>query len=355
MPMTLRADSVKTVSIAFVLIFACALILAIQPSQEAHAASTKDTVKIKLTAVGDCALYSDYDAHGPASNFHDLFQQYGPNYFFRNVRSVFEKDDITLANLETTFTNATLKKSKTLNFKGPSSYAKILKNSSIEVVNIANNHSRDFLEKGFEDTKRTLKSNNIPYCFKTEIAYKKIKGVKIAVLGFNDREIETFTKKQVRSGIKRAKKKGAKIIIVNMHFGNEKRYLPSYRQKKMGRYAIDCGASVVIGHHPHVLQGVEKYKGRCIVYSLGNFVFGGNSNPLDKDTMIYQQTFTVRGGELTEKLDAKVIPCMVSENYHENTCSPIIMYGSEKKRIMSKIRALSLAIGKNVTRGGRIR
>lgn len=316
--------------------------------QEAEA----KTVKIKLSAVGDCALCTDTNG----SKFDVYFNKYGPDYFFKKVKPFFVKDDITLANFESTLTTATKRKIKTYNFKGPASYAKIIKNSSIEVVNLANNHSRDFLQKGFNDTKATLKANGIPYCFKTIIAYKKVKGVKMAFLGFNGVEIETYTKKQVKTGIERAKKKGAKIIVVSMHWGHERQYMPTAKQKSFGRFAIDCGASVVIGHHPHVLQGIEKYNGRCIVYSLGNFCFGGNSNFYDKDTMIFQQTFTVKNGKLTDSFNANVIPCRTSGDLFANDFQPCVP--AEKKyktAVMNKIRALCKITKCNVTKSGRIK
>lgn len=328
----------------------CAISLVGAFAEEACAKS--GTVKIKLSAVGDCAFYNEHSGH---SYFDDCFNQYGPDYFFSKVKPIFDKDDITIANFEGTLTEATKRKIKNINFKGPAKYVRVLKNSSIEVVNLANNHTRDYLGKGFRDTKRTLTANGIPYCYKTKIAYKTVKGVKVAFLGFNRAEIETFTKRQVKAGINRAKRNGATIIVVSMHWGKERRYMPNPTQKKLGRYAIDCGASIVIGHHPHVLQGIEKYKGKCIIYSLGNFCFGGNSNPYDKDTMIYQQTFTVKNGELTNKFDAKAIPCMVSGNLVFNNCQPCIP--AEKKyqqQVMGKIKTLCKVTRTNVLFSGKI-
>lgn len=310
------------------------------------------TVKIKLSAVGDCAIYND--ANG--SPFNDYFNKYGPDYFFSKVKPIFANDDITLVNYEATLTNATVRKVKTFNFKGPANYVNVIKNSSIEVVNLANNHTRDFLAKGFNDTKQVLKANGIPYCYKTTIAYKNVKGVKMAFLGFNRAEIEKFTKKQIKTGIDRAKKKGAKIIVVSMHWGIERRYKPISNQKSFGRYAIDCGASVVIGHHPHVLQGIEKYKGKCIVYSLGNFCFGGSSNFYDKDAMIYQQTFTVKNGKLTNRFNAKVIPCMSSGNPFMNNFQPCVPEDEKfKSQVMSKIQTLCKVTGCKVTKDGKIK
>ena len=232
-------------------------------------------------------------------------------------------------------------------------YASILTKSSVEVANLANNHSRDFGAKGLADTKRTLKKRGIAYCQNTTIAYKTVKGAKVAFLGFD--EVDGVTKKQVKAGIKKAKKAKAAIIIVSFHWGIERDYYPARVQKSLGRYAIDCGASLVLGHHPHVLQGIEEYKGRYIVHSLGNFCFGGNTNPKDKDTMIFQQTFTVKGGKLTKKDNARIIPCSLSGSKSTNTFQPRILKGAEKRALVKKMNRLSRGMGVKVASSGRLR
>ncbi len=158
----------------------------------------------------------------------------------------------------------------------------------------------------------------------------------MAFLGFD--EVDGVTKKQVKAGIKKAKKAKAAIIIVSFHWGIERDYYPARVQKSLGRYAIDCGASLVLDHHPHVLQGIEEYKGRYIVHSLGNFCFGGNSNPEDKDCMLFQQTFTVAGDEVAKNDDVNFIACSVSSESDRNTYQPTIAEGDEKARIDEKIQ-----------------
>ena len=175
----------------------------------------------------------------------------------------------------------------------------------------------------------------------------------MAFLGFN--ELDGVSKRQIKSGVNRAKKSGAKIIVVSFHWGIEKDYRPNSTQKSLGRYAIDCGASVVLGHHPHVLQGIEKYKGRYIVYSLGNFCFGGNNNPKDKDTMIFQQTFTVKNGKLTKGGSTRVIPCSVSGKSYTNTFQPRVLKGTSKSRVMKKIRNLSSGMHVKIDHYGKLR
>lgn len=220
-------------------------------------------------------------------------------------------------------------------------------------MNLANNHSKDFGTSSLTDTQKTLKKNKIGYCYKSTINYKTVKGVKTAFLGFN--ALEQISKKQLKTVINQAKKNKAKIIIVSFHWGVERKYYPNSKQKSLGRYAIDCGASLVLGHHPHVLQGIEQYKGRYIVYSLGNFCFGGNSNPKDKDTMIFQQTFSVKNGKLQTKSDAKIIPCSLSSHKNTNDFQPRILSGSEKKRLIKKMNKLSKKLKVSISSNGSLK
>ena len=112
---------------------------------------------------------------------------------------------------------------------------------------------------------------------------------------------------------------------------------------KLGRKCIDWGVDLVIGHHPHVLQGIEEYKGRYIIYSLANFCFGANRNPEDKDTMIFQQTFTFENGEKVEDQNARIIPCMVSSVKTRNDFRPTPATGEDKQRILKRMNEYSSA------------
>lgn len=319
----------------------------------AYGAKSKqaETVEITISAAGDCTL-------GVDSRYNNLFNQYynryGSKYFLKKVKSVFSEDDITIVNFEGTLTTSTKRANKTFTFKGPKKYASILTEGSVEVVNLANNHSRDYGETSLKDTKEALKKYQIKYCRNSIIAYQKVKGVKVAFIGFTKIN-GSVTKAQVKKAIATAKKKGAAVIIPSFHWGIERDYYPNADQKSLGRYAIDCGASLVLGHHPHVLQGIEKYKGRYIVYSLGNFCFGGNSNPKDKDTMIFQQTFSLKDGKLQKKNDAQVIPCSLSSHRNKNDFQPRVLSGSEKKTLIAKIKRLSKGMGVTISSKGKLK
>ncbi len=321
-----------------------------EETQSNTASKKGETIAITISAAGDCTLGVDSRYNNVFNNY---YSQKGSGYFFKKVKSIFKEDDLTIVNFEGTLTTSTARANKTYTFKGPAKYANILKKGSVEVVTLANNHTMDFGSKGFSDTKSTLKKNKISYCVGNTIAYKKVKGVKIAFIGFNG--LSGVTEQQVKSTIQKAKKKKAQIIITSFHWGIEKEYYPNARQRTLARCAISNGASLVLGHHPHRLQGIEKYKGRYIVYSLGNFCFGGHTNPSDKDSMIFQQTFYVKNGKLLKKNNAKIIPCSISSVSHTNNFQPKVLTGSEKKRVIKKMNRLSKNMKVSFKSNGKIK
>ena len=169
----------------------------------------------------------------------------------------------------------------------------------------------------------------------------EVNGVKVGLTGIYELAEHLDKQEEVRTNIAALKEAGAQVIIVNFHWGIEKEYLPNDTQKTLAHLAIDEGADLVIGHHPHVLQGIERYKGKYIAYSLGNFSFGGNSNPSDKDTMIFQQTFTVQDGKVEVNDDINVIPCSLSSASGYNDYCPTPLEGSEKERVLEKLNEYS--------------
>ena len=143
-------------------------------------------------------------------------------------------------------------------------------------------------------------------------------GVRICFLAFTEWD---YSVDDVSARV-REEKGGSDIVIVSMHWGEELRARPTDTQVRYGRALIDAGADLVLGSHPHVVGGLEQYKGKYIVYSLGNFCFGGNSNPDDKDTIIFQQTFNVTGaGEVTDG-GINIIPCSISSVPSTNNYQP---------------------------------
>lgn len=305
--------------------------------------SSKDPVTITVSSMGDCTLGTD-ENFAYATSLNAYYDQRGADYFFQNVRSILEKDDLSIVNMEGTLTESTTRKDKTFAFKAPPEYASILSGSSVEAANLANNHSYDYGEQSYTDTVEALENAGVATFGYENVKILEIKGIKVGLTGIYELAEHLEKKQQVQENIAALKKSGAQLIIVNFHWGMEKEYVPNETQKELARYAVDEGADLVIGHHPHVLQGIEKYKDKYIAYSLGNFCFGGNSNPSDKDTMIFQQTFTFKNGELTTDDNLSIIPCSLSTSSKRNDYCPTPLEGSEKQRVLDKIDEYSQQI-----------
>lgn len=297
-------------------------------------------VSITISSMGDCTLGTDVNFN-QSTSLNAYYNMNGPDYFFQNVRSILEKDDLSIVNMEGTLTDSTTREDKTYAFKAPAEYAGILSGSSVEAANLANNHSSDYGSQSNTDTIKALEDAGVATFGFDQTKILDIKGVKVGLTGIYELAEHMGKAEQVKENIAALKEAGAQLIIVNFHWGMEKEYYPNDTQKQLAHLAVDSGADLVIGHHPHVLQGVEKYKDKYIAYSLGNFCFGGNSNPSDKDTMIVQQTFTFQKGELKESSDLNLIPCSLSSTSSHNDYCPTPLEGDEKQRVLDKITQYS--------------
>lgn len=295
--------------------------------------------KITISAAGDCTLGSDYKSPSSVNFYAKYNEKKDPSYFFKNVKDIFKKDDLTLVNFEGTLTKRNTRADKTFAFKGNPSYLKILQKGNVDAVSFANNHCHDYGEGSYRDTIDVFKKNKMPYASYGKVSVYKTKGKKIGMIAVNGLDGVSSSERFISSGIKKLKKKKADLIIVSMHAGIEKTRVINDVQKTIAHYAVKKGANLVLGHHPHTLQGIEKYKGAYIVYSLANFCFGGNTNPADKDTMIFQQTFTFKNKKLKKTKDVKIIPCKVSSSSSVNNYQPTPAKGAAKKRIIARMNS----------------
>lgn len=274
-------------------------------------ATVSSPVSLTLSVVGDCTLGTD-ETFDYDTSLNAYYENYGADYFLQNVKDIFSTDDLTIANFEGTLTDSDEREDKTFAFKAPASYASILTGGSVEAVNTANNHSHDYGEQSFDDTLAALDDAGIVHFGYDETAVMDVKGIKVGLVGIYELYDHLEREQQLKDNIAKVKADGAQLIVVIFHWGNETETVPDSNQTTLGRIAIDEGADLVCGHHPHVLQGIETYKGRNIVYSLGNFCFGGNSSPSDMDTMIYQQTFTIDADGVKKDNVTNIIPCSIS-------------------------------------------
>lgn len=305
-------------------------------------ATVSSPVSLTLSVVGDCTLGTD-ETFDYDTSLNAYYENYGADYFLQNVKDIFSADDLTIANFEGTLTDSDEREDKTFAFKAPASYASILTSGSVEAVNTANNHSHDYGEQSFNDTLAALDDAGIVHFGYDETAVMDVKGIKVGLVGIYELYDHLEREQQLKDNIAKVKADGAQLIVVIFHWGNETETVPDSNQTTLGRIAIDEGADLVCGHHPHVLQGIETYKGRNILYSLGNFCFGGNSSPSDMDTMIYQQTFTIDADGVKKDNVTNIIPCSISSAAYDgyNNYQPTPAEGDEATRILGKINERS--------------
>lgn len=305
-------------------------------------ATVSSPVSLTLSVVGDCTLGTD-ETFDYDTSLNAYYENYGADYFLQNVKDIFYADDLTIANFEGTLTDSDEREDKTFAFKAPASYASILTGGSVEAVNTANNHSHDYGDQSFDDTLAALDDAGIVHFGYDETAVMDVKGIKVGLVGIYELYDHLEREQQLKDNIAKVKADGAQLIVVIFHWGNETETVPDSNQTTLGRIAIDEGADLVCGHHPHVLQGIETYKGRNIVYSLGNFCFGGNSSPSDMDTMIYQQTFTIDADGVKKDNVTNIIPCSISSAAYDgyNNYQPTPAEGDEATRILGKINERS--------------
>ncbi|MCD8300744.1 MAG: CapA family protein [Clostridiales bacterium] len=301
---------------------------------------------LTISAAGDCTL-GVTEAQSYEGSFNDYYDTYGADYFFDGVRDIFEADDMTVVNLECVLTTSNDIVEKEFNLKGRPEYINILINSSIEACSRGNNHSYDYSQSGFDDTTEVLDEAGIVWAYSEEPGmYISEDGIKVGMVSANLISESADKLSNMESQIQDLRDEGAEVVIACCHWGIEKDYYPTDFQQSAAHALVDAGADLILGCHPHVLQGMEVYNGKVILYSMGNFCFGGNKNPSDKNTMIYQQTFTIVDGELqTEEIDASVIPCRLSSADGYNDFHPVVAEGDTGDNIISLLNEYSSPFG----------
>lgn len=303
-----------------------------------------EVIELTISAAGDVSL-GILQIHGYAGTFREMYDQQGPAYFLQNVKDIFAKDDMTIVNFEGVLTESTDLVEKKYNIKGDPSYIEILPLGSVEAVSFGNNHRMDYGQQGSDDTVALFEENEIAYAYDNKTGIYETKGLRIGFVSVNEvydgKAVETW----LEEGIQKLQDEGASLIIACCHWGNEREDYPEDYQQKLGKKCIDWGADLVLGCHPHVLQGIEVYNGRFIVYSMGNFCFGGNRNPQDKETMIFRQTFTFIDGVKQEEQQAEVIPCFISSVMSRNDYCPTPAEGDDYTSILERINTLSEPFG----------
>lgn len=296
---------------------------------------TPSEKQIVVSFTGDCTLGQNTGLAGNSNSFASVV---GTDYAypFKNAVDILNKDNLTLVNFEGVLTDSSTPREKEFTFKGPFEYVNILKLGSVEAVNLANNHSYDFWEKGLKDTEDTLDAAGIKWSLNDNYAIYESDGVKIGMAGF----VFPGSLEPIYAAIDSLRSQGCEIVIISVHAGVERMYEPEASQVEMAHAIIDYGADIYVGHHPHRLQPIELYNGKYILYSLSNFTFGGQPYLTDPDSAIVQCTFSVSIN--TDKVvDYKlhVIPFSMTSTMPGNDYCPIpYKEGSDGyKSVMEKL------------------
>ena len=299
-------------------------------------------VTITLSAAGDTTLGGDSRWAGYGA-FMREFENSGRDHshFLRNVAHIFYESDLSILNLEGTLTYATAHMDKPFVFRGPPHFAQILSSSHIDAVTISNNHTIDFHQRGYDDTVEALRAEGIVYFGNEFKTIMEVNGIQVGMFGYRIWNDSAENRNRVRAAITDLRNRGAQLIIAYYHWGVERENMPEQYQINIGRYSIRNGADLVLGAHPHVVQGIEEYMGRFIVYSLANFCFGGNANPPDQDSFIFQQTFSFYDGVLLPDIDKNIIPVFVSSVRYRNDFQPTVAEGEDAERILARIERYS--------------
>ncbi|MBQ7359390.1 MAG: CapA family protein [Lachnospiraceae bacterium] len=302
-----------------------------------------EIVTFTISATGDVSL-GNLQIHGYEGTFNEMWDLKGSSYFFESVKGIFEADDMTIVNFEGVLTTSNERVEKMYNIKGAPEYVQILVDGNVEAAAMGNNHRMDYGQQGLEDTVAALESVGIVYGYDDILGYYEDPdtGIKVGYVSINEVYDGTLVETYLEEGIKALKADDTvDLVIACCHWGEELDRYPDEYELGLGKKCIDWGADLVLGHHPHVMQGIEVYQGKLIVYSLGNFCFGGNKNPKEKDTMIFQQTFTFVDGVKQEDQVFKVIPCTISSVSHRNDFQPTPVTGEDAVRVIDKINKYS--------------
>lgn len=311
-----------------------------------------NTKPVHILAGGDILLDRGVDKY---------LEEKGFDHPYTGIKNEIKKSDIAFANLECPLTGRgkpALKRPELI-FKGSTGNASALKAAGFDILNLANNHIMDQGREGLQDTIELLESGGIRALgagYTRSEARKPVfieKGsTRIGFLGYNDFPPEGYMIDEDKADVARpdmktlgeevkAARQQCDFLVVSFHWGKEFDSYPGERQREMAHAAIDSGAGIILGHHPHVLQGVEEYKGRLIFYSLGNFVFDRQLHEgTDEAVMV---DMTVEDGECKE---VRIIPVRIEE------CRPIIVRGQEAETILGRYRDLSEGYGAELERNG---
>ena len=287
-----------------------------------------------VTVAGDTTLGSTDELRKRDDCCERVAEEKGYGWFFSGLTELFGTDDLTLINFEGTLTEQTQKKEKKYNFKGPAEYTDILTLGSVEAVTIANNHTLDYGDAGREETIANLEQAGLTVSGGGVLGVFEKDGVKVGMTGYCFPYANG--KKDITKDVKALREMGCQIVIASFHWGSEYRDDFTAEQRSIGRAAIKAGADIVVGHHPHIVQGIERYQDTYILYSVGNLVFGGNVDPDDRDAYAARLTFTVYE-DRCDPPELTIVPLRLTALDEGTDYRPVLAGEEDAQRIVNRI------------------
>lgn len=307
----------------------------IEPRKSNHTVSEEgDTFDITLSFVGDMILATNKDTHY-SGTLRDYSATHDPSYFLEKVRHIFEADDFTIANVENVFSDRPITPvykdySPAFWFIAPTANINILSGSGVEGAMIANNHIRDYGQEGYNDSVQAILNSGMIYGDASRIMYFEKGGYVISVICSG-----LWGEYQANNIINLMKiaQQHSHYQVVLFHGGTEKIHAPEDWKRRAAHKFVDNGADLVVGGHPHVLQPREVYNGVEIIYSIGNFCYGGHRYPENR-TVIYQMKLTVGKDMSLKASNSNIIPCYVYTGSINNFQPAIVDDPTIKNRIL---------------------
>ena len=306
---------------------------------EAPPALEEGETELLITLGGDAVLGTREKWWKDGSAFPAYLEQNGLGYPFEGLQSIFSADDLTFINLECVLKadSAGEVKDKEYRFRGLPEYAQVLNEGSVELVNIANNHYIDYGTKGRDATRQALEAAGVSYSGYGYVYVWEKDGHKIGFAGCRETTYKS-DRDVIRRDVAALRRAGCEVVIYSCHWGKEYSASHNDMQEEMAREAMLAGVDILVGAHPHVVQGVASAGGTVVLWSLGNLMFGGTHDMSTFDATLGFLRLRFREGEYVG-CTVSCIPILTSSSAPANDFHPIIASGQDRERILQKIQA----------------
>jgi Putative enzyme of poly-gamma-glutamate biosynthesis (capsule formation) len=314
-----------------------------QAALSAYCQGEKASSDFTISFTGDCT-FAYFNGNDKKGQFPSVYRNSGSvSYPFDLTRCVFGADDLTMINFEGALTESRQHKQKQFYFRGDPSYVNILTSSSVEAVTLENNHSFDYFDSGFNDTLDIMRQAGVRYTSYYSPAVVELNNCRVVMLSMCliGSEYTDEFREHVEDYVNRYRSRDT-LIVMNVHWGEEKASQPAPYQIEAAHAMIDCGVDLIIGHHSHVLQGIEQYDGHYIAYSLGNFSFGGNTSVSNPSTVILRASFSKSTSGRPAVSRLSMVPCLTtSTGSSVNNYQPTPVYGEKAQKVSDYLLELS--------------